>query len=104
MRKFDLAFSIRNCSVKVECLISMLDHLVILSFGELHCVFTKLLVVVSVYCQATLQRIIRPWFDLHKRCKSKHLENDGFGLIDMKDANQTIPQWTLFGKLLGHVM
>ena len=61
--------------MEVEYLIDMLGYLVIWLFGELHCVFTKLLVIVSVCRGATLQRIIRPWFDLRNSCKSNYFEN-----------------------------
>ena len=59
--------------MEVECSIDTLGYLVIWLFGELHYVFTKLLVIVSVFSGATLQKILY------------------------------IPQWTRFGKLLGHV-
>ena len=46
--------------MEVECSIDTLGYLVIWLFGELHYVFTKLLVIVSVYSGATLQKTIRP--------------------------------------------
>ena len=47
--------------MEAEHSIKMLGYLVIWLFGELHCVFTKLLVIVSVCRGATLQKTIRPW-------------------------------------------
>ena len=59
--------------MEVEYSIDMLGYLVMWLFGELYCMFTKLLVIVSIYRRATLQRIIRPW------------------LIYIKDVNQPGP-------------
>ena len=42
--------------MEVECSIDTLGYLVIWLFGELHYVFTKLLVIVSVYSGATIQK------------------------------------------------
>ena len=76
--------------MEVECLIDTLGYLVIWLFGELHCVFIKLLVIVSIYHWATLQIIIRLWFDLQKRCKSKHFENGGsFDLHNLYKSNHS---------------
>ena len=47
--------------MEVEHLIGVLGYLVIWLFGELHCVFTKLLVIVSVYRRATPPKTIRGW-------------------------------------------
>ncbi len=53
--------------MEVEYLNDTLVYLVIWLFGELHCVFTKLLVIVSVYRRATLRKTTRPgWIILHR--------------------------------------
>ena len=46
--------------MEVECLNDMLVCLVMWLFGKLCCMFTKLLVIVSVYRRATLRKAIRP--------------------------------------------
>ena len=78
MCKFDLAFFIHYYNMEVEHSIDTFGYLVIWLFGELHCTFIKLLVIVSIYRPPTLQRIVRPWFDLQKRCKSNRFENEGW--------------------------
>ena len=60
--------------MEVEHLIDTLGYFVIWLFGELHCMFAKSLVIVSAYCRATLQRIIRRVFDLHFFGKSIRAE------------------------------
>ena len=55
--------------MEVEYSIDILGYLVIWLFGELCCMFTKLLVIVSIYRRATLQRIIRPWLIYIKSVK-----------------------------------
>ena len=49
--------------MEVECSIDTLGYLVIWLFGELHYVFTKLLVIVSVYSGATIQKTIHSAVD-----------------------------------------
>ena len=81
--------------MEVEYLNDMLVYLVTWLFGELHCEFTKLLVIVSVYRRATLPKTIRPCLTYFI------LEGQIFDLLYFGRSN--IPQWTRFGKLLGHV-
>ena len=47
--------------MEVEYSIDTLGYLVVWLFGELYRMFTKLLVIVSVYRRATLPKTIRPW-------------------------------------------
>ena len=46
--------------MEVECLNDILVYLVMWLFGKLCCIFTKLLVIVSVYRRATLRKTIGP--------------------------------------------
>ena len=81
--------------MEVEHSIETLGYFVVWLFSELYCVFTKLLVIVGVYRRATLPKTIRPCLTYFI------LEGQIFDLFYFGRSN--IPQWTRFGKLLGHV-
>ena len=60
--------------MEVEYLIETLGCLVIWLFGELYCVFTKLLVIGSIYFRSTLQQTIRPWSTYQKNVSQTRAE------------------------------